>query len=156
MTPVRTGPVVVLGDAPAGHRPGRVGQPARTGRAGAGAGRPGRAPAPGRGGLAAQLLALDGHEVVLVTALSADEAAERLLGALHPAVRVIAVPHSGRTTVKQRIRAAGQSLLRWIEGAAVRSARCRTRPRVRSTAPGRSSSPTTAAASPPTPAYASC
>jgi rfaE bifunctional protein nucleotidyltransferase chain/domain/rfaE bifunctional protein kinase chain/domain len=69
-------------------------------------------PRPGGAGLSAQLLAGDGHDVVLVTALSADADAERLLAALHPGVRVVPVPHTGRTTVKQRIRAGGQSLLR--------------------------------------------
>jgi rfaE bifunctional protein nucleotidyltransferase chain/domain/rfaE bifunctional protein kinase chain/domain len=67
---------------------------------------------PGGAGLSAQLLADDGHEVVLVTALCADAAAKQLLAALNPAVRVIAVPSTGQTPVKQRIRADGQSLLR--------------------------------------------
>jgi hypothetical protein len=88
------------GDDPGAHRPGRRARltrcwtstwsdrsAARTGRAGAGAGRPGRAPAPGGAGLAAQLLAQDGHEVVLVTAAQRRRAAEQLVGALHPGVR---------------------------------------------------------------------
>ena len=116
MTPVRTGPVVVVGDALLDID--LVGTAGRLSP---------DAPVPviedvvehlrpGGAGLGAQLLAEDGHDVVLVTALSADEDAERLRGALHPGVRVIAVPHTGQTTVKQRIRAHGQSLLRVDRG----------------------------------------
>jgi rfaE bifunctional protein nucleotidyltransferase chain/domain/rfaE bifunctional protein kinase chain/domain len=116
MTPVRTGPVVVLGDALLDidlvGRAGRLSPDAPV-------------PViddvvehlrPGGAGLSAHLLAQDGHEVLLITAIGADEDAERLLGALHRGVRVIAVPHTGQTTVKQRIRAAGQSLLRVDRG----------------------------------------
>jgi rfaE bifunctional protein nucleotidyltransferase chain/domain/rfaE bifunctional protein kinase chain/domain len=116
MTPVRTGPVVVLGDALLDiDLVGRVARLAPD------------APVPvldnateqlrpGGAGLCAQLLAADGHEVVLVTAVCDDADAERLMAALHPDVQVLAVPHTGRTTVKQRIRANGQSLLRVDSG----------------------------------------
>jgi bifunctional ADP-heptose synthase (sugar kinase/adenylyltransferase) len=38
------------------------------------------------------------------------------VGALHPAVRVVSVPHSGRTPVKKRVRAGAQPLLRLDSG----------------------------------------
>jgi len=67
---------------------------------------------PGGAALAAHLLALDGHEVVLVAPLADDDAAGRLLEALHGSVRVLAVPHDGATPVKQRVCAGDRVLLR--------------------------------------------
>jgi D-beta-D-heptose 7-phosphate kinase/D-beta-D-heptose 1-phosphate adenosyltransferase len=116
MTPVRTGPLVVVGDALLDvdlvgrverlcpDAPVPVLDDAR------------EHTRPGGAGLTAQLLADDGHDVVLVTALCADPSAKRLLAVLHPRVRVIGVPSTGATTVKQRVRAGGQSLLRIDSG----------------------------------------
>jgi len=75
-------------------------------------------PRPGGAGLAAALLARDGHEVTLVTALADDAAGARLTALLEEAgVRVIALPHEGGTPVKRRVQADGRSLLRLDEGA---------------------------------------
>ncbi|HEV7655013.1 MAG TPA: PfkB family carbohydrate kinase [Mycobacteriales bacterium] len=68
---------------------------------------------PGGAGLAALLAARDAGEVVLVTALGDDPAGERVAALLAAAgVTVIAGRLPGRTPVKERIRVAGQSLLR--------------------------------------------
>jgi len=75
---------------------------------------------PGGAALAALLAAADagaegvgGREVMLVTALGADEAGERVAALLAAAgVTVVACRLPGRTTVKERVRVAGQSLLR--------------------------------------------
>jgi D-beta-D-heptose 7-phosphate kinase / D-beta-D-heptose 1-phosphate adenosyltransferase len=69
----------------------------------------------GGAGLAATLAAGDGHDVVLVTAVGADDGGERLAGLLD-GVRLLRLPYDGATPVKQRIRAAGQSLLRLDSG----------------------------------------
>jgi rfaE bifunctional protein nucleotidyltransferase chain/domain/rfaE bifunctional protein kinase chain/domain len=71
---------------------------------------------PGGAALAALMLAADGHEVVLVTPLGDDEAADQLRAALPRAVTVLAMPHTGETPVKRRLRAGGQSLLRLDSG----------------------------------------
>jgi len=70
---------------------------------------------PGGAGLAALMAAHDGAEVVLVTALSDDAAAHELRTLLR-GVRVVALPLTGATTVKQRVRAQGQTLLRLDTG----------------------------------------
>ncbi len=68
---------------------------------------------PGGAGLAALLAARDGGEVVLVTALGDDPAGRRLVELLDAAgVRVVAGRLPGLTPTKERVRAAGQSLLR--------------------------------------------
>jgi D-beta-D-heptose 7-phosphate kinase / D-beta-D-heptose 1-phosphate adenosyltransferase len=68
---------------------------------------------PGGAGLAALLAARDGLEVVLVTALGADPAGERVAALLAEAgVTVVAGRLPGRTPTKERVRVAGQSLLR--------------------------------------------
>jgi D-beta-D-heptose 7-phosphate kinase/D-beta-D-heptose 1-phosphate adenosyltransferase len=76
---------------------------------------------PGGAALAALLAAADaadaagavGRRVILVTALGADEAGERLAALLAGAgVTVVAARLAGRTPVKERVRVAGQSLLR--------------------------------------------
>ena len=69
----------------------------------------------GGAGLAARLAALDGEGVVLVTAIGADDAGERLVDLLGD-VRVVRLPYDGETSVKQRVRSGGQSLLRLDSG----------------------------------------
>jgi D-beta-D-heptose 7-phosphate kinase / D-beta-D-heptose 1-phosphate adenosyltransferase len=72
---------------------------------------------PGGAGLAAVLAARTEHEVVLVTAL-ADDADGRVLAELlrNAGVDVVALPSSGSTVCKTRIRARGQSMLRLDHG----------------------------------------
>jgi D-beta-D-heptose 7-phosphate kinase / D-beta-D-heptose 1-phosphate adenosyltransferase len=68
---------------------------------------------PGGAGLAALLAARDGGEVVLVTALGDDPAGRRVAELLAAAgVRVVAGSLPGVTPTKERVRVAGQSLLR--------------------------------------------
>ena len=68
---------------------------------------------PGGAGLAALLAARDGGEVVLVTALGDDPAGRRAAELLDAAgVRVVAGRLPGGTPTKERVRVAGQSLLR--------------------------------------------
>ena len=68
---------------------------------------------PGGAGLAALLATRDGGEVVLVTALGDDPAGRRIAELLAAAgVRVVAGQLPGRTPAKERVRVAGQSLLR--------------------------------------------
>ncbi len=74
-------------------------------------------PRPGGAALAALMAAGDGTEVVLVTALGHDEAGARV-EALLEGVTVLRLPYDGPTPVKQRVRAAGQSLLRLDSGTA--------------------------------------
>jgi D-beta-D-heptose 7-phosphate kinase / D-beta-D-heptose 1-phosphate adenosyltransferase len=72
---------------------------------------------PGGAGLAAIMAAADGKPTVLVTSCGDDEAGERLLGLLNErGVDVVRVPYDGPTTVKYRVRAGGQSLLRMDSG----------------------------------------
>jgi rfaE bifunctional protein nucleotidyltransferase chain/domain/rfaE bifunctional protein kinase chain/domain len=72
---------------------------------------------PGGAALAAALAADDGQEVCLVTALAEDSEGEELRTSLEArGVRVLAVPLSGSTPVKRRVRAAGQSLVRLDSG----------------------------------------
>jgi len=66
----------------------------------------------GGAGLAATLLARDGIEVRLVTALAQDEPAKRLEALLTERVPVTAALTAAGTRCKTRIRSAGQSLLR--------------------------------------------
>jgi len=74
-------------------------------------------PRPGGAALAAALLAADGHDVTLVTALSPDPAASRLTSLLEDAgVWVAALRHDGSTPVKRRVLAGGRALLRLDEG----------------------------------------
>jgi rfaE bifunctional protein nucleotidyltransferase chain/domain/rfaE bifunctional protein kinase chain/domain len=69
----------------------------------------------GGAGLVATMLAGDGHRVVLVTVLGADEAADRLVGQL-AGVTVVAGPSGAPTPVKTRVRAAGHPLVRFDDG----------------------------------------
>ncbi|MCP3804901.1 PfkB family carbohydrate kinase [Allokutzneria sp. A3M-2-11 16] len=70
---------------------------------------------PGGAGLAAVLAARDGTKVTLVTALAEDEAGQRLRRELS-AVNLVAGPSLTPTSVKTRVRCAGQSLARIDEG----------------------------------------
>jgi D-beta-D-heptose 7-phosphate kinase/D-beta-D-heptose 1-phosphate adenosyltransferase len=75
---------------------------------------------PGGAGLAALLAAAGGQEVTLVTALVDDAGGATLRELLAAAgVRVCALPLSGATVEKIRLRAAGQTLLRLDRGGAV-------------------------------------
>jgi rfaE bifunctional protein nucleotidyltransferase chain/domain len=71
----------------------------------------------GGAGLAATLAAvLSGQDVVLVTALAADEHGDRLVKLLAGHVDLVALPLRGETVRKTRIRAAGRTLLRFDQG----------------------------------------
>ncbi len=69
----------------------------------------------GGAGLVAAMLAGDGHDVVLVTVLSDDEAGRTLERHLGGAT-VVAGPSGVPTPVKTRVRAAGRPLLRYDQG----------------------------------------
>ncbi|MCV7416085.1 bifunctional heptose 7-phosphate kinase/heptose 1-phosphate adenyltransferase [Mycolicibacterium litorale] len=72
---------------------------------------------PGGAGLAAVLAARVDRDVVLVTALADDADGHALASLLEEAgVRVVALPLTGSTVCKTRIRAAGQSMLRLDHG----------------------------------------
>jgi D-beta-D-heptose 7-phosphate kinase / D-beta-D-heptose 1-phosphate adenosyltransferase len=77
---------------------------------------------PGGAGLAAALLATDGIDTVLITAIANDAAGERLLSLLESAgVRVVNLGFSSKsveTVEKIRIRASGQSIARLDRGSA--------------------------------------
>jgi D-beta-D-heptose 7-phosphate kinase/D-beta-D-heptose 1-phosphate adenosyltransferase len=70
---------------------------------------------PGGAGMAAQMAAREGHDVVLVCAIG-DDPAGRRLEAMLPSVRIIRLPSEGSTAEKVRVRAGGQSLLRLDRG----------------------------------------
>ena len=73
---------------------------------------------PGGAGLAATLAARDGADVVLVTAMADDPEGLRLRALLEEhGVRIVALHHDGSTSVKRRVRAQDQSLLRLDTGA---------------------------------------
>ncbi len=67
---------------------------------------------PGGAGLAALLVAREGHDVVLVTALGTDPPARLLADLLAAHVEVVRMPQCGATVCKTRIRAGDRSLLR--------------------------------------------
>jgi rfaE bifunctional protein nucleotidyltransferase chain/domain/rfaE bifunctional protein kinase chain/domain len=72
---------------------------------------------PGGAGLAAALLAADGREVTLVTALAQDAGARELRQALEGLeVEVVDIGRGGETIEKIRVRAARQTLLRVDRG----------------------------------------
>jgi bifunctional ADP-heptose synthase (sugar kinase/adenylyltransferase) len=72
---------------------------------------------PGGAGLAAALLAADGWEVTLVTALAQDAGARELRQALEGLeVEVVDIGRGGETIEKIRVRAARQTLLRLDRG----------------------------------------
>lgn len=70
----------------------------------------------GGAGLTAALAAADGGRVVLVTPLADDADAAVLRAVLPDAVELVAVPWSGSTPVKHRIRAGGQTVVRVDRG----------------------------------------
>ncbi|MCW2901255.1 MAG: hldE [Streptosporangiaceae bacterium] len=71
----------------------------------------------GGAGLAATLAArLSAQEIVLVTALAADEYGDRLVKLLAGQVELVSVPLRGETVRKTRVRALGRSLLRIDQG----------------------------------------
>jgi len=76
-----------------------------------------RARRAGGAGLVARMLAADGNDVHLVTAMADDEAADRLRECLD-GITVIAGPSALPTPVKTRIRVGGQSVVRVDEGCA--------------------------------------
>lgn len=67
---------------------------------------------PGGAGLAALLAARSGHDVVLVTAIGADESADRLRALLGGLVEVVALPLAGGTSRKTRVLANGVPVTR--------------------------------------------
>jgi D-beta-D-heptose 7-phosphate kinase/D-beta-D-heptose 1-phosphate adenosyltransferase len=69
----------------------------------------------GGAGLVATMLAADGHHVILVTVLGADEPSARLEGQLG-GVTVVAGPSGAPTPVKTRVRAGGRPIVRFDEG----------------------------------------
>jgi D-beta-D-heptose 7-phosphate kinase/D-beta-D-heptose 1-phosphate adenosyltransferase len=72
---------------------------------------------PGGAALAALLVARDGLDVVLVTALADDDEGRELVGMVRDAgVRVVVVSRAGTTPLKRRVRSGGQSLLRLDSG----------------------------------------
>lgn len=72
---------------------------------------------PGGAGLAALLAARTETPVVLITGIASDDAGRRLCDLLAAAgVSVLALPMSGTTVTKTRIRARGQSMLRVDRG----------------------------------------
>lgn len=75
---------------------------------------------PGGAALAAVIAAAaTSREVVLVTPLDSDDGADRLRALLDGRVRLIAIPASGGTAVKQRIRVGDHSVARLDSGAPV-------------------------------------
>lgn len=75
---------------------------------------------PGGAALAAVIAAAaTSREVVLVAPLDSDDGAERLRALLDGRVRLIAIPASGGTAVKQRIRVGDHSVARLDSGAPV-------------------------------------
>ena len=67
---------------------------------------------PGGAGLAALLAARSGHDVVLVTAIGADESADRLRSLLGGLVEIVALPLAGGTSRKTRVLANGVPVTR--------------------------------------------
>jgi rfaE bifunctional protein kinase chain/domain len=72
---------------------------------------------PGGAGLAALFARRDGHDVVLVAAVAADEAGDRLRELLAAdGIRLVALPLQGPTPEKIRLRSGGHLLLRLDRG----------------------------------------
>ncbi|HSN37272.1 MAG TPA: PfkB family carbohydrate kinase [Arthrobacter sp.] len=69
----------------------------------------------GGAGLVARMLANDGHQVCLVTAVGRDDAGRRLLAEL-TGITVVAGNSGAPTPVKTRVRAGGQPVVRFDEG----------------------------------------
>lgn len=73
---------------------------------------------PGGAALAALMAARDGHDVVLITAIGADEAGRQLRGLLAD-IRLLEVDYDGPTPVKRRVRAGRQPVVRLDSGSTV-------------------------------------
>ncbi|RZQ60224.1 PfkB family carbohydrate kinase [Amycolatopsis suaedae] len=71
---------------------------------------------PGGAGLAARLAARSAPDVVLISALGADEAGRRVAALLDGQVSLVALPMDGDTPRKTRVRAAGQPVVRLDRG----------------------------------------
>jgi rfaE bifunctional protein nucleotidyltransferase chain/domain/rfaE bifunctional protein kinase chain/domain len=71
---------------------------------------------PGGAALAALMAARDGVPVVLVAPFGDDEASQRVLGLLAPAVTVVRLPLNGGLPEKTRFRSGGRTLLRADRG----------------------------------------
>ena len=71
---------------------------------------------PGGAGLTALLCAASGVSVTLVAPIAVDDAGTRLRARLSDEVELVALPHTGETRSKTRVRSAGQSLLRLDDG----------------------------------------
>ncbi|MCW2841209.1 MAG: hldE [Aeromicrobium sp.] len=71
---------------------------------------------PGGAALAAAMIGRDGHDVVLVSPLAADDAGDRLRALLDGRVAILALPARGGTPVKRRVRAGGHNVVRLDEG----------------------------------------
>ncbi|WP_122818878.1 PfkB family carbohydrate kinase [Nocardioides pantholopis] len=72
---------------------------------------------PGGAALAAALAAADGHDVVLVSAVVADEDGQRLADLVAGSgVRLVPVPRVGSTPIKRRVLAGGQPVVRLDSG----------------------------------------
>jgi rfaE bifunctional protein nucleotidyltransferase chain/domain/rfaE bifunctional protein kinase chain/domain len=76
---------------------------------------------PGGAALAAVIAAQSGADVVLVTPLADDEGAQRLRALLAGRVRLIEIPATSGTAVKQRIRVGDHSVARLDSGGSVAS-----------------------------------
>ncbi|MBB6121895.1 PfkB family carbohydrate kinase [Nocardiopsis algeriensis] len=76
---------------------------------------------PGGAALAAHRARSDGRDVVLVTALGRDPAAETLAGILGSGIRLVGMPLLERTPVKTRIQANGRTVARMDEGSGGRA-----------------------------------
>jgi rfaE bifunctional protein nucleotidyltransferase chain/domain/rfaE bifunctional protein kinase chain/domain len=74
---------------------------------------------PGGAALAAAIAAAGGGHVVLVTPMDSDDGAARLGALLDGRVRVIAIPATGGTAVKRRVRVGDHSVVRIDSGSAV-------------------------------------
>jgi D-beta-D-heptose 7-phosphate kinase / D-beta-D-heptose 1-phosphate adenosyltransferase len=74
---------------------------------------------PGGAALAAVLAARSGADVVLVTPLADDEGAQRLRALLDGRVRLIEIPATSGTAVKQRVRVGDHSVARLDSGGSV-------------------------------------
>ncbi|MCW4355507.1 D-glycero-beta-D-manno-heptose 1-phosphate adenylyltransferase [Hoyosella sp. YIM 151337] len=75
-----------------------------------------RSERPGGAGLAALIAARAEHRVILVTAMSDDDEAQRLQQLLAPHVTLCPLPATGRTTTKTRVQVEGRTVARMDDG----------------------------------------
>jgi len=73
---------------------------------------------PGGAALAAMMAARDGHDVVLITAIGADDAGQQLRDLLAD-IRLLEVDYDGPTPVKRRVLAGSQPIVRLDSGSTV-------------------------------------